>query len=206
MADKKKQDDATPPADAKEVTITAEQFNDLMNRLNAAENAVKQATSVQQQGAQPHINAAGQVAGEIWHGEKDMNKFENPADKLREEEALAKYMFDYDFDFEIKIKEWKKDNMTHKAPRFRLYVWRNVYDDPDEDGNEKLLGYALVQKSDFKEYDYDRFKRWALSVFRPQAVKPKKQNQEVVIDGKLVEFKETENITDIDYGRGRPQR
>lgn len=177
-------------ADEKTITLSAEQFQQLMNRVNALENQ----PASQPQG--PTINAMGQVTGVIKHGDTNKESYNDPTDTLKKEGRLKKFFIDddYSIEFEVEVKEWMKDGMRHVRPRFRLYVWRTVRDEEDP---EKVQGYALVQRADFKDYDYQSFKNWIMTVFYPTKVQAKTNTSEMIIDGKLVEFKESEKIEGV---------
>lgn len=176
--------------------MSAEQFQQLMNRVNALENGTQQPAPQSQVG----INAMGQVTGTVFHGDTDKEKYEDPTEKLAKEKRFRKFTIDedYRFEFEVVVKEWMKDGLRHAAPRFRIYVWRTVRKDEDPDVIE---GYALVQRSDFKDYDYVQFYNWVETVFYPAKIKPTIKSTEMVIGGKLVEFKESEKIENVQTNR-----
>lgn len=168
------------------IEISAEQFQNMMNRLNELEKN-NQVPVIEDSGP---LISGGRVIGEEVLNELNIKKYEDPTIKIKADKRWRKFEEDHDVVFGLKVKAWTtKQGVNQKAARMTLVITRQVFDEE----TDKLLGHAIVARGNFKEYDYDTFNNWVHEKLRVRKPKVrKKATDEMVIGGTAVEFVHTE--------------
>lgn len=194
------------------IVLTDEQFNGLMNRLNALEN---------QKGEARGTSPDGRTLGIVEKHSIEVSDYPNPTEKLYDEPALKRFALrdNYLLKFEIKgITYETKWGATIREPVFTVTLFRKQFDAEGKLANKliKVQKQVLTEDEFFAKQvasqmgldlsemtlkelmdrmRYERIKRWLLSLFIPsQNAKPVRKEHQTVIDGKPVTMVETEDI------------
>lgn len=127
----------TEPAEQK-VTLTQEQFNQLLNRINELENKKEAAPEVAVAAGVPvpQLNSQGGVVGVIERYPIDPNNYKDPTDELYDTPELRRFGLRDNFVIKWSISPTRYQTAMgtwYVEPRFELTLLRKQF---DEDNNE----------------------------------------------------------------------
>lgn len=172
------------------------------------------------------LGAGGEVQGIVYKYEVDKNYYPDPTHRLLDEPKLARFAMRENFIFrwEVDGVEYKKNNITYAEPRFTLELFRKLYsEDGEPTGKAALIARNIMHEDEFttqvmagrlgildqfdstdegfralmSEIRYQRFRQWLLSIFSPAKIEThRRKPRPMVIDGKVVEVFDTENLID----------
>lgn len=213
-----------PSKPAEGVTLTQDQFNELMNRLNNAERAVVNIASGSQQASQTASQTAqGRPVGISKKWSTNPKDYPDPTDKLYDLKELSRYNLRENFEL-----KWEVEPVTYETkwgtmitePRFNITLFRKYFEEDgewhgklikiqkgqwheDEQAAYQILtamGIEVDEGSDeLKEIldraRYERFRQWLIALFKPQRLNEAKTSEvETVIDGQVVTMVMSEKI------------
>lgn len=166
------------------------------------------------------------VQGIIFRYEVDKGYYPDPTERLINEPSLKRFALQDNFIFRWAVDgvEYKKDNITYAEPRFTVELFRRLYDDEGQPtGRAALIARNMLHEDEMttrvaasrlgilndytnddegfrqlmNEIRYRRIQEWLFGIFTPPKVQTHKRRQTTeVIDGKVVEVFDTEEITD----------
>lgn len=172
------------------------------------------------------LGAGGEVQGIVYRYEVDKNYYPDPTERLLSEPRLARFAMKENFIFRWSVDgvEFKKNNITYAEPRFTLELFRKLFtDDGTPTGQAALVARNIMHEDDFttrvmagklnildqfddseegfrslmNEIRFQRFREWLIAVFTPAKIEThRRQSRPMVIDGKVVEVFDTENLID----------
>lgn len=176
------------------------------------------------------LGAGGEVQGIVYRYEVDKNYYPDPTKRLLDEPKLIRFAPHQNFIFRWAVDgvEYKKNNITYAEPRFTVELFRRLYnEDGEPTGSAALVARNILHEDDFttrimagrlgildqfddtdegfralmSEIRYQRMREWLLSIFTPAKIQThRKRPTQQVIDGKVVEVFDTEDLVDHDTG------
>lgn len=170
------------------------------------------------------------VQGMVQKYSVDRNFYPDPTERLLSEPALARFAMkeNYIFRWSVDGEMYEKDKVKYGEPRFTIELFRKLYDDEGQPTGQMALIARQMQHEDemtvqivaarngwadkfgegeegyrqlMDEVRYWRMQQWLLNLFTPPKVEShRKRPLQQVIDGKVVEVYDTEELTDKDSG------
>lgn len=199
----------------KDVTLSQEQFDNLMNRLNSLEENKTQ--TVTQEPTRPPVDQFGKPTGIIQKYSVDPAHYKDPRKALSLLKELERVAFDvnYMLDWEVQQLIYEtKFGTSFSEPKFTLVLYRRMFDEDGNPTDKRMLiqrgiffedpaasikeavdmGLPVdnANSSEFLEsMRFERYKRWLLDIFNPKKLgSTKRKVTEQVIGGKVVEVEE----------------
>lgn len=201
----------------KQVSMTQDQFDQLMNRLNKLEQ--EKATAPTPPSEQATISAGGQIIGvkEKFPINKALYAHVNPIERLFSEPRLTRFAprENYSMYFSVQTTRYQNAQGVHMAePRFELELRRKLLDDDGSQKGEYVVG-KFVTHEDYDaaidiaqslgldidpnfgrefidEMRYQQFRTWVEEqFFQPKPIQQVNGGKkELVVGGKVVTFYE----------------
>lgn len=201
----------------KRVSMTQDQFNELMNRLNKLETEKATAPTPPSEGAS--ITAGGQIIGvkEKYPINKAMYAHVNPIERLFSEPKLSRFAprENYNMYFSVQTTRYQNAQGIHMAePRFELELRKKVLEDDGTQKGEYVIGKYISHedydaaidiaqslgveidpnfgKEFIDEMRYQQFRTWVEEQFyQPKPIQQSNGGRkEMVVGGKVVTFYE----------------
>lgn len=207
------------PKEAKDtnVTLTQEQFQALMERLNKVENSATVTEAPQNNGFDQH----GRPVGVIQRYSVDPNNYKDPRDDLAKLPELERVAFSHNY-----MLEWDIDQLIYDTkygtsfadPKFTLVLYRKMFNEDGEPNGKRILiqtgiffedpaasikeAAALglpIDNANSREFleqmRFLRYKAWLLDIFNPKRLtSTKKKVTQMVIDNRVVEVEDYSTI------------
>lgn len=168
----------------------------------------------------------GGVQGIQYKYPVEKSYYPDPTDRLYDEPQLKRFAMRENFYFKWDVvgEIYEKANITYSEPRFTVELFRRVFNDDGTPTGKMILVNRQFQMEDeltarlaadklgltdtfdsfedlMNEMRYHRIKRWLMGIFTPPSINSfKKRATTMVIDGKVVEVYDTEEITDAESG------
>lgn len=213
--------EGTTPSQAapsqKKVELTEDQFNALMQRLNAVEN---------QRPVEQLTTSGGRLQGSVEKYPTDPSRYPDPTEDLLnvKHPILAQHNLPVNYVLKYKAEGMRyqtADNIWVREPRFIIELYKKVYNDEGEwDGKLALMqkGFwtedeivaeriaqqlgidtnSVSMKELLDRVRFERFKNWLINFFRPRKNQQGgKRVKEELIGGMVTK------VTDISEVRGR---
>ena len=178
-------------------------------------------------GNEARVGAKG-VQGIVFRYPVERDWYPDPTDRLLDEPQLRRFAMreNYIFRWAVDGETYEKNGVTFSEPRFTVELFRRLYDDEGQETGKMALVARHMQMEDemttrkvaqelqildkfpegeegfrqlMSEVRYHRIQQWLLDIFRPAKIKTfRKRPTQQVIDGKVVEVYDTEELTDKD--------
>lgn len=211
--------DLWPEKPAKGITLTQEQFAEIMTRLEKAEEHKTHTETSVPQGS--GFDQFGKPVGVIQKYSVDPAHYNDPRQHLSGLPELERIAFSHnyilDWDVEQLIYDTKYGS-SFSEPKFTLILWRKMFDEDGTPNGKRVLIQTGVffedpitavkeatqlgipidnsTSSEFLEQmRFLRYKQWLMDIFNPKRsvnTKPKRTPQ--VIGGMVVEVEEYSNV------------
>lgn len=167
--------------------------------------------------------ANGKLVGTVEKFPMAKDLYPNPAERLGKEPRLARFAFDvnYEVNYEVTSSEYTTiDNIRVREPKFTLSLVRKVMDeetgepttrrivicnlimheDPDTAriiANSMDFDFDSMSETEFlNEMRYMRMRDWLIDCFYPPKANSGNGMQEMVVNGRLVQYYETSEMAD----------
>jgi len=151
--------------------------------------------------------------------------YPDPTEQLYDEPRLSRYNLreNYFFNWDVEGVNYEKHNINYAEPRFTVMLFRKLYNDDNTFSNKAVLvsrhiqhedelvsrmaadklGLEIGPGKDFETFEdmmhasrVVRIREWLLDLFIPAKINSfKRKKVDMVIDGKVVEVHDTEEIT-----------
>ena len=197
----------------KTVTLTEDQFQALMERLNKVENSATVTEAPQNNG----FDQFGRPVGVIQRYSVDPNNYKDPREDLASLPELERVAFKHNY-----MLEWDIDQLIYDTkygtsfadPKFTLVLYRKMFDEDGQPNGKRILiqtgiffedpaasikeAAALglpIDNANSREFleqmRFLRYKAWLLDIFNPKRLtSTKKKVTQMVIDNKVVEVED----------------
>lgn len=212
---KSKQKVETPKAQG-EVTLTQEQFQSLMSRLDKVENS-----KTENEASDSGFDKFGKPQGVIQRYSIDPSYYKNPLDRLYDLAELVRFSLkdNYELTWNVEQVVYETKYGTSMAdPKFTIVLKRKVYDNSGELTTKRILvqtgvffedpiasiaeavklGLSIdnANSSEFLEQmRFLRYKQWLVDIFNPQLPSTtNKRITEEVIDGKVYQIEDYSEV------------
>jgi hypothetical protein len=199
---------------------------DDLKRANPNVNVTPDAaieTLAQLNGTSPSIGSQG-VQGRVFKYPVEKSYYPDPTERLYNDERLKRFAMKENFYFkwDVEGETYEKYGITYTEPRFIVELYRYMF---DEDGNPtgqmylvnrqfqhedeliaRVVADRLGQTFDthealLNEMRFWRIHEWLMGVFTPQKVNAyQKKTTTMVVDGKVVEVTDTEDVIEQEKG------
>jgi hypothetical protein len=169
---------------------------------------------------------AGGVQGIQYKYPVEKSYYPDPTDRLYDDPALKRFAMRENFYFKWDVvgEVYEKANITYSEPRFSVELFRRLFDEEGNPTGKMVLVNRQFQMEDeltarlaadklgltntfatfedlMNEMRYYRIRRWLLGIFTPPKIEQhNRKATTMVIDGKVVEVYDTEELTDSESG------
>lgn len=210
-----KESDDMWPEHSKKVTLTQDQFDQIMSRLEKAEEA--KTHTVTTGNPQSGFDQFGKPTGVIQKYSVDPAHYKDPRESLLNIPELKRQAMAENFMLDWEVEQLIYDTKygsSFSEPKFTLILWRKMFDEEGNTNGKRILiqtgvffedpvtavkeatqlGIPLDNStsSEFLEQmRFLRYKQWLMDIFnpkRPESTKPRRIPQ--VIGGQVVEVEE----------------
>jgi replicative DNA helicase len=179
------------------ITLTQDQFNALLDRLNTGSTTDKAAAPSMTPGIGLQVNPFGQAVGTFTKFNIDPDFYPNPVEALLtefdEDRRMRRFNLreNYFITFDMTAKPYQtKDNLSIQEPTFHMTLYMNMFDDQGEETGKAIVVQTLHMNEDeeltrifaseegievtdeglrelMDKTRYERAKRWLLNIFFP---------------------------------------
>lgn len=231
-AAKKAQKQTTPetkeeqPIQAGGVTLSNEQFQELMNRITQAEAAAFRSGATPDQKLEAKAELTGArlgvngVQGVVQKYNVEASWYPDPSERILNMPELARFAphQNYEVKWVVDGVEYEKANITYTEPVFKVSILRVMFDDNGMPTNQRAIVGRHIQLEDenvarwvgkemglniederafMDEIRFQRIRRWVLDLLTPQRQQDRVESiSEMVIDGRVVPVMEVETNAD----------
>lgn len=165
------------------------------------------------------ISAQG-VQGVVFRYPVESSHYPDPSDRLYDDPQLRRFAMreNFYFKWEVTGETYEKNGVTYTEPRFMVELWRLMFDPEtgEPTGKMFLISRQIQHEDEFiarlsadklgikfdtvpellDEMRYQRIKQWLHGVFKPNRINTHRNKvNQMVIGGKVVEVKDTEELT-----------
>lgn len=201
------------------VQLTQEQFDQIMQRLEKAEEQKTQ--TVTTVAPQSGFDQFGKPSGVIQKYSVDPAHYNDPRTKLAALKELERVAFSHNYMLDWEVEQLIYDTKygsSFSEPKFTLVLWRKMFDEEGNPNGKRILiqngiffedpvaavkeagnlGIPLDNSSSsefLEQMRFLRYKQWLMDIFnpkRPESTKPKRTPQ--VIGGVVVEVEEYSTV------------
>ena len=171
------------------------------------------------------VSATGGIQGTVEKYPIDPSYYPNPLDRLYDDPAFKRHALrdNYLLTFNVEgLRYETADKLWYTEPQFTVELYRYIFDDDDNPtGQVARISRTIFLEDEFyativadkmgilsefsdrremmNEIRYVTIKNWLIGMFtKPHLQHFKKQPREMVIDGKVVEVRDTEDIISKD--------
>lgn len=182
--------------------------------LARALEAIANMNSGQASEAQAQLNSVGKMTGSRIKYALDKELYPSPTERLMKTPQLKRFAFEenYRLEYEVTSSEYTTiDNIRTKEPKFTLDLICKVWDDDGKVKGEYLQKRVIMHEDpdtallvarqndiDIEGYEKEldflnemrflQMRDWLLEQFFPKGITNKREKQDMVIDGKLVQY------------------
>lgn len=175
-----------------------------------------------------NVGAQG-VQGRIFRYPVEKGHYPDPTPRLYDDPQLKRFAMreNFYFKWDVEGETYEKYGVTYSEPRFVVELYRFLFDEEGKPTGKMIFVNRQFQMEDelaariiadrlgmsekfetheelMNEMRFQRIRQWLLGVFTPYKVEQHRRKPvTTVIDGKVVEMYDTEQLTDKDSGTAK---